>query len=104
MLVLDLYTADASLELATHQQEFVSYFFLDDLEDFFFGTLAPSLRAWESPIAIACLRLVTFLPDLPLFRVPFFRSCIAFSTFLPAFLLYLAMDAPFVRAYLQMPE
>ena len=71
--------------------------FLDDLfedlffEDFFFdedflrGTLAPSLRASDNPIAIACFLLVTFLPDRPLLSVPFFRSRIALSTFLEAF-------------------
>jgi hypothetical protein len=52
------------------------YFFFDDdfLEDFLRGTLAPSFRACESPIAIACFLLVTFLPDRPLFSVPSFRS------------------------------
>src|SRR2546427_1958185 len=29
------------------------------------GTFAPALRASERPIAIACLRLVTFFPDFP---------------------------------------
>src|SRR5688572_31806434 len=42
-------------------------------------------------MAIACLRLVTFLPDLPLCRVPSCISCMAFSTFLAAFLPYFAM-------------
>lgn len=65
------------------------YFFFD--EDFLRGTLAPSFRGCDNPMAIACFLLVTFLPDLPLFSVPFFRSCIAFSTFLDAFLLYLAI-------------
>jgi hypothetical protein len=37
-------------------------------EDFFFGTFSPFWRASERPIAIACLRLVTFLPDRPLFN------------------------------------
>src|ERR1700686_4022212 len=37
-----------------------------------FGTFFPSALASERPIAIACLRLVTFLPDRPLFRVPAF--------------------------------
>lgn len=67
------------------------FFFEDlpeDLDDFFFGTFAPALRAFERPIAIACLRLVIFLPDLPLFSVPFFFSRIDFSTSLPAFLSY----------------
>ncbi len=53
-----------------------------------FGTFAPSLRASESPIAIACFRLVTFFPDLPLLSSPRFISCIARSTFVDAFLLY----------------
>ena len=58
---------------------------------FFDGTLAPSSRASESPIAIACFLLVTFFPDRPLFNVPCFRSCIAFSTFLLAFFPYRAI-------------
>lgn len=48
-------------------------------------------RAWASPIAIACLRLFTFLPDCPLFSVPRFRSCSAFFTLSDAFLLYFAI-------------
>jgi hypothetical protein len=35
-----------------------------------FGTFFPSRRASESPIAIACFRLFTFLPERPLFSVP----------------------------------
>src|SRR5580692_11391457 len=57
---------------------------------FFLGTLAPFLRASESPIAIACLRLVT-LPPLPPFpdrRVPRFSRRMALSTLLPAALPY----------------
>jgi hypothetical protein len=46
----------------------------------FFGTFFPSARASESPIAIACLRLLTFLPDRPLFKVPALRSS---SIFVP---------------------
>jgi hypothetical protein len=42
--------------------------------------LPPSRRASESPMAMACFRLVTFFPDFPLFSVPCLRSCIAFST------------------------
>ena len=34
------------------------------------GTFAPAFRASESPMAIACLRLVTFFPLRPLFSVP----------------------------------
>jgi hypothetical protein len=48
----------------------------------------PSLRASESPMAIACFRLFTVLPLRPLFRVPSLRSCIAFSTFFEAPLEY----------------
>src|SRR5438045_1017108 len=66
-------------------------FFEDFFDDFFFGTLPPSLRASDNPIAIACFLLVTFLPDLPLFKVPSLRSCIAFLTFFCAFFPYLAI-------------
>ena len=62
--------------------------------DFFAGTLPPARRASDSPIAIACLRLFTFLPDLPLRSVPALRSCMAFLTFDCAFLPYFAMSAP----------
>src|SRR5260221_408244 len=58
-------------------------------EDFRLGTLPPALRASDRPIAIACLRLVTFLPERPLFKVPCLRSCIARFTFCCAFLPYL---------------
>jgi hypothetical protein len=71
-------------------------------EDFFLGgTFAPARRACDSPIAIACLRLFTFLPDLPLFKVPRLRSCIACLTFLAAFLPYLAMIPPLDRQLYQ---
>jgi hypothetical protein len=70
------------------------YFFLDFLdEDLLRGTLPPSRRACESPIAIACLRLFTFLPDRPLFKVPVFRSRIVRFTFCDAFFPYLAIVA-----------
>jgi hypothetical protein len=69
------------------------FFELDFFEDdFFFGTLPPSRRASERPIAIACLRLFTFFPELPLLSVPCFRSCIAFSTLSDAFFPYFAMQ------------
>src|SRR4030095_8432974 len=42
----------------------------------FRGTFAPFLRASDSPMAIACLRLRTRFP-LPLFSVPDLRRCIA---------------------------
>ena len=75
---------------------FTLFCYLLFLEDFFFGTLAPFLRASESPMATACFRLVTFLPDLPLFNVPFFCLCTAFFTSSPDFLLYLAILTPFL--------
>ena len=47
-------------------------------------------------MAIACLRLVTFLPDRPLRSVPAFRSCMAFSTLaLLALLYFVAIILPF---------
>src|SRR3954454_11700730 len=54
-------------------------------QDFFFfgATFLPFLRASDSPMAIACFLLVTFLP-LPLFSVPAFRLCIADLTSLEA--------------------
>jgi hypothetical protein len=57
----------------------------------FDGTLAPARLASDSPIATACLRLVTFFPEPPLRNVPRFRSRIARSTFCPAFGPYFAM-------------
>jgi hypothetical protein len=41
------------------------------------GTLAPLRRASESPIAIACLGVLTVFPDSPDFSVPRLRLCIA---------------------------
>jgi hypothetical protein len=68
-------------------------FFEDDdfFEDeaFFDGTLPPARRASDSPMAMACLRLVTFLPERPLFSFPRFISCMFSSTFSEAFLPYL---------------
>jgi hypothetical protein len=55
---------------------FFAVFFLEA----FFGTFAPSALASDNPIAIACLRLLTFLPDRPLFNVPALRFFIARST------------------------
>jgi hypothetical protein len=55
----------------------------------FFGTFLPLALASERPIAIACLRLLTFLPDRPLFKVPALRFFITRSTSADAFLEYL---------------
>src|SRR6266850_6262953 len=54
------------------------------------GTFLPFLRASDSPIAIACLRLLTLppLPPFPLLKVPRFRRRIAPSTSLLAPRLY----------------
>lgn len=48
------------------------------------GTFAPSFRASESPMAIACFGFVTFFP-LPLRSLPSFISCISLWTFFCAF-------------------
>jgi hypothetical protein len=53
------------------------YRFFDELRRA--GTLAPFSRASLKPIAIACLRLLTLLPEL-LLRLPFFRRRIADAT------------------------
>src|SRR5215207_9393167 len=75
------------LEVRFFDELFFEPFFEPFLER---GTLPPASRASDSPIAIACFLLVTFLPERPLFNSPRFISCMAFSTFSPAFLPYLA--------------
>src|ERR1700712_1766486 len=62
----------------------------------FFGTFLPSARASDSPIAIACLRLVTFFFERPLFNVPALRFFITLSTSADAFFEYFRamMDLP----------
>ena len=57
----------------------------------FLGTLPPCLRALERPMAIACLGLVTFFPDLPLLSFPCLYSCIDFLTSCFDFVPYFAM-------------
>jgi hypothetical protein len=57
--------------------------------DAFFGTFLPLALASDRPIAIACLRLLTFLPERPLFRVPALRFFIARLTSVDAFFEYL---------------
>jgi hypothetical protein len=54
----------------------------------FFGTFLPSALASDSPIAIACLRLVTLRPERPLFKVPALRFFITRSTSAEALLEY----------------
>src|SRR5207244_10576103 len=77
---------------ANHQEATAGrYFFLR--EDFRrLGTFAPARRASDRPMAMACLRLFTRLPERPLFSVPRLRSCIARLTLERAFLPYLAID------------
>jgi hypothetical protein len=60
--------------------------------DFFGGTFAPARRASDNPMAIACLRLLTFLPEPPLRSVPSLRSCMTFLTFACACFPYFAMS------------
>jgi hypothetical protein len=75
-------------------------------EDFlpvrFRGTLAPFFLASDKPIAIACLRLVTFLP-LPDLRVPFLRRRIALPTRFDAAFPYFRLPA-FFRAAMLVPR
>lgn len=58
------------------------------------GTFAPSRRASDRPMAIACFGLLTFFPERPERSSPRFISCIARSTFLPAF-------SPYLRVFLR---
>jgi hypothetical protein len=51
--------------------------------------LLPARRASDKPIAIACLRLLTRLPERPLRSLPRFISRIARRTLLPLARLYL---------------
>jgi hypothetical protein len=70
------------------------------LRELFLGTLAPERRASDNPIAIACLRLFTFLPEPPLFSLPCFISCMDFSTLSCAFFEYfVAMIFCFLNCY-----
>ena len=57
------------------------------------GTFAPFFRASLRPIAIACLRLVTFRPE-PLSSVPFLRRRIVDFTFFAADFPYFAIIPP----------
>jgi len=74
--------------------------------DFFGGTFAPFLRASDSPMAIACLRLFTLppLPPLPERRVPRFLRRMALLTVLLAPLPYLRLrELPFFVAIVSPP-
>jgi hypothetical protein len=79
--LLDCYFFDLRLD-------FLDDFFDDFLLPFFGGTFFPSRLASDNPIAIACLRLLTFRPDRPLFKVPALRFFITRSTLADAFFEY----------------
>ena len=74
-------------------------------ELFFRGTLAPFLRASESPIAIACFRLLTVppLPPRPDLRVPLFFRRMALETVLRAVFPYLVRPDDFFFAAIGVP-
>jgi hypothetical protein len=75
--------------LGVHYFFALRFFVVFRFFEVFFGTFLPLARASESPIAIACLRLLTFLPERPLFNVPALRFFIARSTSDDAFFEYL---------------
>jgi hypothetical protein len=64
-------------------------------DDLRLGTFAPERRASDSPMAMACLRLLALFPDRPLFNLPLLYSCIARPTFFFEPALYFGMVAPF---------
>jgi hypothetical protein len=66
------------------QVPYAGYLFADR----FFGNFFPARRASDSPMAMACCRLVTLFPELPLRKVPALRSLIALATFSEPPLLY----------------
>src|SRR3954462_13930715 len=80
-------------EVAAHHLENAArrYFFLREDLRRRLGTFPPARRASERPMAIACLRLLTRLPERPLFSVPRFFLWIARLTLDRALLPYLAM-------------
>jgi len=86
---------------------FADDFFVDFLAwDFRFGfggALSPSRRASDSAMAIACLRLVTFLCEPPLRSLPSFFSCITLRTLSCVFLPYFAICSSSVAALGEVP-
>lgn len=69
-------------------QRFLARFFAR----FLLGTFAPAARASDSPMAMACLRLLTFFLERPDRSVPAFFSCITFFTALAADGPYFLLD------------
>jgi hypothetical protein len=70
---------------------FLDFLLVLRFADFFFGTFPPLRRASERPIAIACFRFFTFLPERPLLSFPDLYSCIARLTLRFDVLPYFAM-------------
>jgi hypothetical protein len=76
------------------------FFFEDFFElDFFAGTFAPSLRASDSPIAMACFGFFTFLPLRPDLSLPRLNSCISRSTDFEALGLYFRFEDFFLAMF-----
>src|SRR5689334_6871137 len=73
----------ALIGLKGHRYQAICY--LEDLDSFLFGTFAPFFRASLRPMAMACLRLVTFFPLRPERSVPAFSLCKALWTVSCAF-------------------
>lgn len=104
LLVADFFVADflvadflvADFLVAAFLVPFLGAAFL--AEDFL-GTFAPSSLASDKPIAIACLRLVTFLPLRPLRSLPDFISSIALFTLSWLFFEYFAIMNWFLEKY-----
>jgi len=70
----------------------------------FFGTLLPSARASERPMAIACFVLTMVLPERPDVSAPRFRLRIAASTFALAASLYFRAPLVFLAAIAYLPR
>src|SRR3954462_1604597 len=82
---LPLLLDEDELFLLLDERLFVAISFPPFRNHFFFGTFAPFLRAFDNPIAIACLRLLILCLPLLLWRISVRTSELAF-------LLYLRLD------------
>lgn len=71
--------------------------------ELFFGALAPSALASDKPMAMACLREVTFFPE-PVLSFPSCISCITFSTFSPERFEYFAIHHFFKLSEIFIPS
>lgn len=79
-----LRAADLRLEALLLEDLRLEDLLLEDLRDLRGGTFSPLRRASDRPMAIACLRLLTFRPLRPLRSVPLERFFMARSTFFDA--------------------